>query len=185
MLIIGLVGERRSGKDTVCEILQKISGEKFERAAFADELKRQVAKIFGISIDKLNAIKALPPVRHLLQWYGTDYVRYLEGENYWVDQLQLLLHQSNASCWIITDVRFQNEANWVKKFPHHVLFRVVRETVAKEALADSHASETELKSIDTDFIINNSGDLCDLNVAVCAAYKQVVLPKLIVMQSTH
>ncbi len=177
MLVIGLVGERRSGKDTVCEILQKISNQLFIRAAFADELKREVAGIFGISLDHLNRIKTNPLVRHSLQWYGTDYIRFIEGDDYWIKKLTEKVMSVDEYFRIVTDVRFVNEAKWVRSFPNHILFRVVRPNTQKES-ADAHASETELKSIDADYIINNSGDLCDLNLAVCDAYKKVVLPKV-------
>lgn len=50
--VIGILGKRGCGKDTVAALLTEKHG--FTRLAFADELKKEVAEHYGVSVNLLN-----------------------------------------------------------------------------------------------------------------------------------
>lgn len=60
--VIGMLGKRGCGKDTVAGLLTERYG--FVRLAFADELKKEVAEHYGVSVDLLNdrVLKEVPQV---------------------------------------------------------------------------------------------------------------------------
>ena len=54
-LLIGIIGYKQSGKDTVCEMIRKIlSHRKIERIAFADALKEEVSEATKQPIEFIN-----------------------------------------------------------------------------------------------------------------------------------
>lgn len=51
-MLVGIMGYKRSGKDTVATILQDLAPDKFkQRFAFADQMKEDLAKIFNLDPD--------------------------------------------------------------------------------------------------------------------------------------
>lgn len=59
--------------------------------------------------------KLLPDVRNLLRRFGTEVGRELFGERCWIDIAEAkMLKQPQVKLWIVTDVRFRNEAVWVR-----------------------------------------------------------------------
>jgi len=63
--------------------------------------------------------------------------------------------------WVITDVRFSNEASAIKKYDDAQLWRVERPGVG--AIND-HVSESQLANFDVDQTILNSGSVEDLEL---------------------
>ena len=51
MKVVGLVGQKRSGKDTVAEVLENLG---WYRTSFAKALYREVSEAFGISVSELQ-----------------------------------------------------------------------------------------------------------------------------------
>lgn len=62
--------------------------------------------------------------------------------------------------WVVTDIRFPNEANAVRRAGGKVI-KVVRPSL-DGAQKDDHASETSLSGIEVDHLVLNSGTLEDL-----------------------
>lgn len=177
-MIVGLTGQKQSGKDTIAAYLVK--EHKFERKAFADPLKKSVAALFDIpfsEVDKLklnpNAVAAIldytedsiasqhdMTFRTLLQRYGTEAHRDIFGTNFWVDQTLPVdgFYPGRAIC--VTDVRFSNEASRVRELGG-VVVRVFR---GEEDLSDLHASE--IIDFDWDYAIHNDGTLGDLYINI-------------------
>lgn len=116
--IIGICGNARSGKDTLGKNIKKIlkdNGIKSEIYSFAHELKRSVDQFL---IDQLN-ISAFTEddeekkiIRPFLVFWGTDVMR-KRNKNIWVEKLEDKLYDTHVS--IVTDVRFINEIDWVKR----------------------------------------------------------------------
>lgn len=119
--LIGLSGFARSGKDTAferCRLLLEKEGHKAYRFAFADELKREsdafLKANIGISAftedDKEKQI-----IRPFLVTYGTEIRRRLD-ENCWIKTIQQrVIDKLDEGHYVfITDVRFKNEAEWLK-----------------------------------------------------------------------
>lgn len=111
--------------------------------------------------------------RQILQWWGTDYRR-AQRETYWIDKVraQLLCPYGGAmeQDWVITDVRFQNEADLVQELGGQ-LGLVLRPGV--EPVAD-HDSEEFWKTCSPDVVIQNDGTLAGLASTVKVIVSEMV-----------
>lgn len=110
--LIGLVGYSGSGKDSVAEELCRWAG--YTRYAFADSLKALLLatdKTFGDSMERLEDWKrrGLHETREKLQRLGQTLRDY--DEDFWVKSMPTIL----ADRAIITDIRYDNELDWVKE----------------------------------------------------------------------
>jgi len=156
MRLVGLVGKKRSGKDTVCCIIRELAvcdGLSSERIAFADAVKEECAEKLGESIEFMESRKDI--FRPFYQWYGTEYRRGLRGEDYWTKQAGEKVARSKADVVIFTDVRFKNEAAFIRE-NGGILLRVNR---PGNDDTDQHRSELEVDEIDCDFGIENDDTL--------------------------
>jgi hypothetical protein len=126
--LIGIHGHAGVGKDTLALYLadkhENVWGESFARP-----LKDACAAMFGIPRDyfddpdyknQLISYWKMSP-RVIAQFFGTEIVRANYGPDFWIDRLnQKLSNQqidgpeyNSDDTVIITDVRFQNEYNWI------------------------------------------------------------------------
>ena len=110
-------------------------------------------------------------LRVLLQRYGTEYRRRLFGDNYWTVKMHEKIESlPDMTLVVITDVRFFNEAAFVRRLGGMVGrierpwtgFRTLKFFIQKflgfTNGSDHHPSETELDNYCFDFtILNNSG----------------------------
>lgn len=151
-MVIGLCGTKGAGKDTVGEYL--VSQYGFDRFAFADKLKEAVCALFNMSYDDINRFRNNPLVtlriyhedgltvanywtfREILQRMGTEVGRDVFGKDFWVDLIEEEIKGSSKA--VITDVRFDNEINLVKRHNSAVMWRIER---SKSINNDAHASE--------------------------------------------
>jgi dephospho-CoA kinase len=167
-MIIGLSGFAQSGKDTVAERLVTEHG--FERIAFADPIRKMIyamnPKINGNPLDELvddygwDVAKKNPEVRAMLQQFGYSARVYL-GEDVWV-AAALRKMSDKSKRYVITDVRFLNEAGTIKVLKGKI-WRVERPEV--EA-ANEHVSEWEMNAYNFDERISNDGTIEQLNFLV-------------------
>lgn len=99
--------------------------------------------------------------RNILQLEG-DYARNLYGEDFWINRLQDTITNSDADIILIPDVRYRNEAEWIKKNKGFLL-KVHGDIISN----DNHVSEIDLDSYnDWDYIIMNTSDLEHLKVTI-------------------
>ena len=89
----------------------------------------------------------------MMQMVGTDLVRERFGLNFWLKHMDLFMTSSPNKNLVISDVRFQNEALWVKE-KGGILVRIKNPNSAKST-EDSHVSENELEEIEFDHLISN------------------------------
>lgn len=173
-MIIGLSGYAQSGKDEIAKILLE---EGFERAAFADTLREALMALnplagYGVFLKDVvtmlgweDAKRNYPEVRRLLQRMGTEAGRDIFGEQIWVNKtLGKLDPQKN---YIITDVRFQNEADAIRDLGGQ-MWRVTRPS---HGPINSHSSEIDLDNYVFDYTVENNGDLQELKSLVIALVK--------------
>ena len=118
---IGVSGFARSGKDTFyerCKIALEKEGKKVCRFAFADALKSECDEL----LSKYTDISAFTEnktekelVRPLLVTWGTNIRRELD-QNCWIKKIQQDVVDKLIEDYyvFITDVRFKNEAEWIK-----------------------------------------------------------------------
>jgi hypothetical protein len=172
-LIIGLMGQKRSGKDTFAERLVAEHG--FVRLAFADALKK-----VALDIDPLiepgghlrlstmveaagwEAAKTKPEVRRFLQELGLAVRRNIH-EDEWVDIVfaELRRQRVRGKDVVITDVRFPNEANDIQIQSDGFIVRIDRPGLRDD---DAHVSEHAWREIWPDAVVTNSGSVEDLHV---------------------
>jgi len=168
-MIIGLSGYSRSGKDTVAGMLIGLHG--YENVAFASNIRKLLYEMDpfindGNPVFRLqdlvdsqgweNAKTTAPEVRRLLQDLGVG-ARALFGEDFWVKQA--LGQYKPTDNIVITDVRFQNEAEFIKGFPGAQIWRINRPGVGP---VNDHISETDMDLWDWDVVINNNSDMQNL-----------------------
>ena len=160
-MIIGVSGKKRSGKDTVYSLIKKSTGNFALRAAFGDQIKEEVADVTGVDVDHIEEHKER--FRPMLQWWGADFRRHYKGESYWLDKmLDKMQTISDREVLVITDVRYPNEAELVKK-AGGLMIRVDRETGQE----DPHSSENLLDDFEGfDYRLTNNGTLKDLEAKV-------------------
>lgn len=162
MFILGIVGKKQSGKDTVAAIIQRLMQPKrVDRIAFADALKEEVGLATNSTVEFIDANK--DNFRLILQGWGTDFRRKLHGDTYWlVRWLDKVNHLPVDTVVVAPDVRFTNEAWCIRKLGGK-LWRVVRKV---NGAVDLHTSETEQEDIKTDLALVNDGSMAELEVKV-------------------
>lgn len=162
-MIIGLTGKKRSGKDTSAQILQEYyetQNLKVERFAFAGPLKEAVRVIFFPELIEIkDDIKELPvkkydnrTPRQMFQYIG-DRCRDYDIDIFLKNMLTRI-NNSNADIKIVTDIRYDNEAQLVKNIGGTII-KIERETNSK----DNHSSEMGIDSTFIDFSIQNNSDI--------------------------
>ncbi len=164
--IIGLGYKARSGKDTVAEVLERYG---FKRTAFAKSLKEAVKAIFHFTDDHVygelkevhNEFWGTTP-RDILQRMGTNAMRNNFRNDVWLKSVEAEMLNDLDRDWVISDVRFPNEANMIQLLGGSV-FRVDRPGIKSAIATTSHASETSMDGWGGwDGVIDNSGTLDDL-----------------------
>jgi len=177
MKIIGLSGKKQAGKDTIYRVARDIFTEisptfRVGRVAFADALKAEVSTITGFRTDYIEDNKER--FRTLLQVWGTEFRREFHGNDYWIKKMGDILTSSEAhyDLMFITDVRFCNEADYLRELGGQVL-RVVRrspetyQTLQDIPVVDPHRTEHDMDEYgDFSYTINNDKSPDDLVKAV-------------------
>ena len=160
-MIIGISGKKRSGKDTIYRLIKELQGIHPLRAAFGDQIKEEVADVTGVEVDHIEEHKER--FRPMLQWWGADFRRHYNGESYWLDKMLAKMQTvAGREVLVITDVRYPNEAELVKK-AGGIMIRVDRRT----GLEDPHSSENLLDDFEGfDYRLTNNSTLFDLKEKV-------------------
>lgn len=194
MLIIGLHGVARSGKDTLYKLLAEELDIDYHvrRDAFADRLKISAMAALGYdkeqddlielanilkedsisilivehTVDKDIEVVADLSGREYLQYYGTEAHRDVFNHDFWLDAvLPKSSARNDCDVLIVTDVRFDNEAQRVRDCGG-VVWRIRRDEVEKD---DGHASESGISSDLIDYTIDNNGSLEELKQSAMVA----------------
>ena len=156
---IGLIGLAGSGKDTAAIGLV---ANGWMREAFADHLKL-LAVDFG-----WNGIKDAKG-RKLLQDLGMAAREY--NPDFWIDRAQntMRMQLKYRELWprVWTDVRFQNEADFVRN-RGGIIIRINR----PEIIAEKHESELKHSGIAADYQVDNIGTIQELRDKVLEITKQ-------------
>lgn len=157
--------EKQSVKD-------RVLGPEWERSVsplLSEDLTCGVHRVYG------PPVMTPYTVREVLQRVGTEAMRDQIHPNIWVNALfsdyKAIPHNQMDDFptmnvypqWIITDVRFPNEAQAIKD-RGGIMIRVVR--VPDQKAADFHTSETALDDYNFDEVIYNTGTIEDLKEKV-------------------
>lgn len=165
--LIGISGKIQSGKDTTATILQNILFGRWEVKKFAFKLKLMVSALTNIPVTELekeevkNSSWNGMTVRYLLQKIGTEAMRGVISDTIWIDALfaDWKPNPMFPGGWLITDVRFPNEAQAV--IDHGgLLLRIERPSLVSSS---THPSETALDDYQNwSHVIVNDGTRDDL-----------------------
>lgn len=169
-LLIAFGHKRLRGKDTAGKLAQSYLeslGHAVRMDSFAAPLKRACMVIFGFTEAQVNGnLKEVVDTywgftpRWALQTVGTNAMREQVQDDVWVKSLEQRLIV-NPEHVLITDLRFPNEAEGVRKMGG-VLVKVERQYPADSSI-DEHISETALNPwTDWDYTIINNGTLANL-----------------------
>lgn len=164
--LIGIAGRARSGKDTVANfIVAAIGGYRY---SFADPIRAMLVPLGVDMSDPYWQARKEEPIptlgvspRRMMQTLGTEWGRRLINPDLWL----IMAHQrllQNGPGMVISDVRFDNEAAWIRKHGGRIIHVIRPDTKAVEA----HASEDGIEMQDTDARLFNSGTLEELQLSV-------------------
>ena len=134
LILIGLGHKARQGKNYVADYM-KAEDNRVKTYAFADELKLYCKEHHDQLVPQWQLWHTTKqyPVRKddpiygytpILQWYGTEIARKQDPDT-WVKALDARIKKEIPEVAVITDVRFSNEAEYIKKAAGY-LVKVVR-----------------------------------------------------------
>jgi len=187
---IGLIGKKRSGKDTFGAALIDTLG--FTRVAFADPVRQaaldldpyigrpalpgHLAPQKDVRLSEVietigweSAKDYVPEVRRVLENFGTNSIRKLDPD-FWV-RMAVEKIRSTPGPVVVTDVRFPNEADKIRELGGHVV-RIVRPGF--ESAPGSHICETSLDDYEADVTFYNDSSIDELQ-AHAIAFGELVL----------
>lgn len=163
--LIGIHGPLDGGKDTVANYLQAKFPDTFARYAFAKPIKEACQVMFNFTQNQLEDRKLKEEVdsfwgfspRKAMQLLGTEYGRNMLREDLWVKraEAEITKNWSDGRGTIITDVRFENEAEWLRGQECALLIYLVAPHVNKSETRYQHASEAGISRADTDRVVIN------------------------------
>jgi hypothetical protein len=178
--VIGITGRAGHGKDTVGNLIiqyfQGSDGQPFRKESFAEPLKNVCKVLFHLHetdvstvVGKQSYVKQLQcTVRSMLQKIGTDLFRDKLGQvipifrdqSVWIWNMNERVQRTKENV-VICDVRFRDEAEFVKK-KNGILIRVVR-SMSENLFCDEkkHVSE-HFHEVYEDMVIINDGSFKDL-----------------------
>lgn len=175
--LVGLSGAIGCGKDTLADHLVERHG--FTKMSFADPLRAAASILYGIPLSHFQDrdLKEAPlpgfvgpdgrPMspRRVLLFLGTEIGRGI-SENLWIDRMLMRCAArsklgSGQAAVVISDVRFENEASFVRSLGGATLAFIERPT--NEHLAKStgtgHASENGIARKPGDTVLANDSTL--------------------------
>jgi len=172
LMIIGTAG---AGKDTLASIVAEHHGNT-HILHFADKLKSMSESMIRFIVEEellpvdVNAVLSDPSskllLRPLWQWLGTDFVRNVVGQDYWVSSMEQqvlkIARENPDASIIIPDCRFHNECLWGRANG----FTTVRVLGSWSHLiagnSPIHESEQYTESLLADHVYQNSGSIEDM-----------------------
>lgn len=180
-LLIGLTGAARCGKSTA----QTIIAERFGLAPinFADPIKDALGAMLDIDAHALDGTAKETPLpgieispRELMQTLGTEWGRTHCGTDFWIKlaerRLAMLedVEAANYQGAVFSDVRFPEEADWIRRHGGTVIHLYRPDTAEVRA----HISEAGTALHKRDQLITNGGDLDELNARLTLAVEQLI-----------
>lgn len=180
MKLVGIHGHAGVGKNTFAEEFHYAG---FFEYSFASPIKQACVEIFGLSaLDFIDRDRKEAVIdywnyspRQLAQYVGAEMFRQHFGPNIWIKSLQarivrdLGVRKEENRKVVITDVRFQNEANWIRE-SGGIIVHLTRPGFEGNVGIPGHESEKQLDFSqftkgENYYEINNSGTITDLQIA--------------------
>ena len=153
--IVGFGGLKFAGKTTAANVVQRMFAEHVEVMSFATPVKQTCKDLFLLSdaqvsdpdLKEIIDTRWNKSPRQLMQLLGTDFVRKMVDDRFWVKRLEEEVFHSKKPIIIIDDVRFEEEARVCD-----YLFMVHRKG---QVNIDAHSSENPPYHLSYCDLINN------------------------------
>ena len=168
-MIIGILGKKGSGKDTVADIIIELLSQ-YKKKAFADNIKKICSIMTGIPLENWynqdlkefvlpnfwpNKKGHLYTYRTLMQTVGTEAIRDVVNDNVWIDGVLydygVKRNGKEEGNIVISDVRHKKEYERIQSLGG-VIIKVIRQSVVSN---DTHSSETQIDTLGGDYIVYN------------------------------
>lgn len=191
-MIIGLVGKKRSGKDTTGDFLTE--AHNFIRYSFASPIKKIGEIVFGWDTQSIeNNKEGVDPhygisYREFYQWIGTEVFQYAMnsrwpefdkriGRGVWVHKFLKTIKKGKR--YVITDMRFPHEDRIVREYccEHGIPYITIRIERNGIESTDTHPSETEMDKILPTAVVYNNGTKQDLYKRVDEVIRKFMVGK--------
>lgn len=171
-MIIGITGYKRSGKDTVANVLVK--NLHYKKLQFSTAIKQAACAMFGWTMDFIEEHKdevdpyyGISP-RQVLTSLGTEYSQYYltknfhdyVGRNIWVKRLFRDLDISQDI--VISDVRFPHEVGAIFE-RKGIIIKVVSDRGLQDTI---HESEMHISYLPYNYLIHNDLGFKELEASV-------------------
>jgi hypothetical protein len=186
-MIIGVIGNKRHGKDTIGNYL--VSNYGFVRYAFADCMKEMVKIMFlwderyvnGDLKEVVDFRWGISP-RQALQLIGTEFgqiglcnhvpsFKEITGRKVWVKRFKLWYNSIDKKPnVVITDVRFPHELEVLKELNAKTI-KVIRPDLISK---DLHESEKYVNMLKVDYEIVNNKTIPDLHNKIKEIMKEIL-----------
>ena len=152
--LIGIHGPLDGGKDTTANYIQAKFPDKYGRYSFAGPLKAACRIMFCFSQEQLEDRKLKEEAdpfwgfapRKAMQLLGTEFGRDMLRDDVWIKRAEME-HAKNLGIGrgtVITDVRFENEAVWLRTQPNSALIYLIAPNIKRDERYN-HASEAGIK----------------------------------------
>lgn len=198
--IVGITGLAGSGKDEIAKVFVENGYTKF---AFADKVKECLYTInpniiitnkdpmfiqswinfshnkscvrLADVIDEFgwDKSKKILEVRRLLQVFGTECGRESLNENIWIEQLENKIANCDKEKIVISDIRFNNEAEWIRNQDNSIIINIIRPDNDK---LNDHKSELGIDKELWDVVIYNETtveDFLEVSYGICLALEEL------------
>lgn len=156
--VIGVAGLARSGKDTFAALSAKILSKydkKIMKGGFAHAVKADLHQLLvskvGISAyTEIDEEKKL--IRPLLVEYGTGLMRKI-NKNVWVERAKPMLDLARTTKLplFLTDVRYENEIEWIKSEGGKIVY--IEQNGIKPPNAEERKNDPKMRK-SADFFLN-------------------------------
>jgi hypothetical protein len=163
IIVLGIAGKAGAGKDFLAKMVSWQMG--FIPLPMASHFKVEVAvENPTLPIDEvLGLVERRDEVRHILQTKGVEEGRNIYGDNYWCQHVEAWMyhfHKYGYHRFVIPDVRFPNEVNWIQRLGGKVIRATGRGGLSGQL--GKHVSEVALDAYDEslyDAVFDNSPEL--------------------------
>lgn len=174
--LIGIHGPLNGGKDTVAAYIQSRHAG-FRKYAFAQPIKQACNVLFGFTQEQIEDRAKKEEVdpfwgftpRKAMQLLGTEYGRNMLRDDLWIKRAEVEINNNQKIGYntIITDVRFENEAVWLRSRPNAILIYLQVPGLVRDERY-KHASEAGISMDPSDIVIVN-----DKSEGLKALYEQI------------
>jgi hypothetical protein len=182
MKLIGLSGKARSGKDAVADMCCQVYG--WHKYKLADSLKAMCRNAFNLTRQQTDG--ELKDV--VAQRYGVaprqimiEFGKMCRGfdANFWINEMvqeMLLVPQAQLRTFVIADVRFPNEVEWIKAH-NGIVIRLERDVELRGSDIPDY-SETALDAYGGfDLVVQAEHNIDSADLPVIASRIKSVLDK--------